>query len=101
MDNRPIRAMRPVRSSNGIANSKFNPNAPSFEFKIPHEKEEIQVDEILTPFPYELNGSHVNGGEENLIVKSNVVYPRQEEDESLWVGSEDLASYGIKIEVIS
>ena len=47
------------------------------------------MEEILTPVPYQRNGSHVNGGDSNLIVS-------QEQNEDLnedWVGSTDLASY--------
>ena len=47
------------------------------------------MEEILTPVPYQRNGSHVNGGDSNLIIS-------QEQNEDLnedWVGSTDLASY--------
>ena len=89
LDNRPIRHRMPA---NKIVNSKFNPNAPSFELRA-NDHKEIEVDEILTPFPYELNGSHVNGGEENLIVKEQHDCSSHDIDDSLWVGAEDLASY--------
>lgn len=67
--------------------SKLNPNAPSFVSKS-DTLEDIKLEDILTPVPYQWNGSHVNGGDGNLRV-----FCKDEEDtNNIWVGAEELAS---------
>lgn len=66
----------------------LNPHAPCFTSKS-IGFEDLKLEDILTPVPYQLNGSHVNGGDNHLIVKDD----SGEEIEESWVGAENLASY--------
>ena len=54
------------------------------------------MEDILTLVPYQLNGSHVNGGDGHLVLTGEV----GEEIAEDWVGADELASYGC-IELVS
>lgn len=78
VDNRPIR--RSVLSN-------LNPNAPSFVHK-EIKLDDIKIEDVLTPVPYQFNGSHVNGGDDHLVESTEII----DKNSSCWVGSDELAS---------